>query len=281
MAKVAIVTDSTANIPDALLAQYQIHSVPQMVIWDGISYRDGIDIQPAEFYSRLANSKTMPTSSQVSPLTFKTIFSELIEQGYHVLCIVISSDLSGTLLSAIQAKEMLPNMPIELVDSRSTAMAMGFQILSAARAAEAGASLQECRAITEDAMARTGVMFVVDTLEFLHRGGRIGGASRFLGTALGLKPILEIQQGKIAAVERVRTQAKAFERLIQLVGQRINGSDKVSISTLHANAPQQALQVMKLATDAFHPIETLSTEVSPVIGTHTGPGTIGICYMVE
>ena len=281
MAKVAIVTDSTVNLPHSVISEYSITVAPQIVIWDDKTYRDGIDIQPAEFYSRLQTSKSMPSSSQVSPITMRDIFSSLLEQGYEVLAITISSHLSGTMSSAIMAKEMLPEKPIELVDSLNASMALGFQVLMAARAAKNGASLKECKAIAEKVRDQSGVYFVVDTLEFLHRGGRIGGAARLLGTALNLKPILTVDGGKIEPVARVRTQRKALEKLVEMIGVKLEKSSVTRLSVLHANAASQADQLMSELVQRFHPVETIMTEISPVIGTHTGPGTIGVAYLTD
>jgi DegV family protein with EDD domain len=281
MPKVAIVTDSTVNLPQNIIDEYSITVVPQIVIWDDKIYRDGIDIQPAAFYTRLQSSPSMPSSSQVSPITLRDTFTGLLDQGYDVLAIVVSSHLSGTMNSAIQAKEMLPGKPVELVDSLTASMALGFQVLMAARAAKNGATLKECKAIAEKARAQSGVYFVVDTLEFLHRGGRIGGAARLLGTALNLKPILTVTDGKIEPVSRVRTQKKAFEKLLNIIAEKLDHEEVTRLSVLHANAASQADQLMSELVERFHPAETILTEVSPVIGTHTGPGTIGIAFLKD
>jgi DegV family protein with EDD domain len=281
MAKVAIVTDSTVNLPQSILKEYSITVASQLVIWDNKTYLDGIDIQPAEFYTRLQTSKSMPSSSQVSPITMRDIFSGLLDQGHEVLAIIISSHLSGTMSSAIMAKEMLPEKPIELVDSLNASMALGFQVLMAARAAKNGASLKECKVIAEKARDQSGVFFVVDTLEFLHRGGRIGGAARLLGTALNLKPILTVDGGKIEPVARVRTQRKAFEKMLNLLAEKLDRGSISRLSVLHANAASQADQLMSELVQRFHPAETIMTEVSPVIGTHTGPGTVGVAYLID
>ncbi len=281
MPKVAIVTDSTVNLPQNIINEYAITVVPQIVIWDDKIYRDGIDIQPADFYTRLQSSPSMPSSSQVSPITMRDTFTGLLDQGFDVLAITVSSHLSGTMNSAIQAKEMLPGKPIELVDSLTASMALGFQVLMAARAAKNGASLKECKAIAEKARAQSGVYFVVDTLEFLHRGGRIGGAARLLGTALNLKPILTVTDGKIEPVARVRTQKKAFEKLLDIIAEKLDHEEVTRLSVLHANAASQADQLMSELVQRFHPAETILTEVSPVIGTHTGPGTIGIAFLKD
>lgn len=281
MKKVAIVTDSTSYIPKELLEQYSVMVVPQVLIWGDNTYEDGVDIQPGEFYQRLATAKTMPTTSQVSVPNMRKAFSGLLEQDYEVLGIFLSAKLSGTMQSAIQGRELLETGKehVELVDSNTTAMALGFQVLTVARAAAQGASLSECKALAEKVRAHTGVYFVVDTLEFLHRGGRIGGAQRLLGTALNLKPLLTVQDGKVEAVERIRTKAKAIERLIEIVNEQTAGKSPVHVATLHANAETEAKEILNRVSSLTNATESVFTSVSPVVGTHTGPGTVGIAYM--
>lgn len=203
MPKTALVTDSTAYLPSDLLEKYKIVVTPQVLIWGEETFHDGVDILPEEFYKRLETAKVMPTTSQVSIVTMKDTFEKLLDSGYDVLCVFLSAQLSGTIQSAIQAREMLKNATnrIAIVDSKSTSMAMGFHVLSAARAAEQGASLAECTRLAENARDFSGVYFVVDTLEFLQRGGRIGGAQALLGSALNIKPLLTLVDGKIESVK--------------------------------------------------------------------------------
>ena len=281
MSKVAIVTDSTAYLPDDLLKKYSITVTPQILIWGDETYQDGVDIQPDEFYTKLASAKIMPTTSQVAIITMKAAFEKLLEAGFDVLGIFISAKLSGTMQSATQAREMLPKAASKIVvlDSDSTAMAMGFHVLTAARAAQSGAGLAECQQLAEEARKHTGVFFVVDTLEFLHRGGRIGGAQALLGSALNLKPLLELREGRIESVEKVRTKGKAVARMIELVVDRTNGCTPVRLATLHANAEAEAKAALKAAAARLDPVEQVMASVSPVIGTHAGPGTVGLAYM--
>jgi fatty acid kinase fatty acid binding subunit len=278
MGKTVIFTDSTAYIPHAVLERYGIIVAPQVLIWGKETFRDGVDIQPDAFYERLKTAKEMPSTSQVSPGTLTALFQPVLDAGNSVLGIFISGSLSGTMASAIQAKDGLPGRPIELVDSRTTAMAMGFQILAAARALESGASMKDAAQLARRAQENTGVMFVVDTLEFLHRGGRIGGAAKFLGTALSLKPLLEVREGKVEAIERVRTKTKALERMLDLIEERIAKRTPVRLATVHAAAPEEARKVLETAKARFSPVESFLTEASPVVGTHAGPGTVGLAY---
>jgi DegV family protein with EDD domain len=281
MPRIAIVTDSTAYIPAELCQRYSISVAPQILVWDNVTYKDGVDIKPAEFYTRLQTSKTMPTTSQVSPVSMQEIFKNLTDKDFEVLAIFISSKLSGTMQSAIQGKEAIgaAGEKVALVDSNSTAMALGFQALSAARAAAEGANMKDCLALLEKARTMTGVYFAVDTLEFLHRGGRIGGAQLFLGTALNMKPVLALHNGRVEAIERIRTKRKALDRVVELVIENCKGKSPIRIATLHANAADEARQLLDRAGQALAPVESILTEVSPVVGTHAGPGTIGLAYM--
>ncbi|MCS7009790.1 MAG: DegV family protein [Anaerolineales bacterium] len=282
MSKVAIVTDSTAYLPPSIIETYQLTITPQILIWGDETFQDGVDIQPEEFYQRLATAKVMPTTSQVPVVTMQKTFEKLLEAGYDVLGIFISSKFSGTIQSAMQAKEALGKAAdkIAIVDSLSTSMGMGFQVLMAARAAQAGASLQECQKIAEDVRGRTGIFFVVDTLEFLHRGGRIGGAQALLGSALNIKPVLTIVNGRIETADKVRTKGKAINRMIDLAVESVSGKTPVRLATLHANAESEAQQILQEVSSRLNPVETFLTTVSPVIGTHTGPGTVGLAFMV-
>lgn len=281
--KFALVTDSTAYIPAEIVKKHNITVAPQVLIWDNHTFRDGVDIGSDEFFSRLKTAKVMPSTSQVSPAAMQSIFQPLVDQGFEVMGIFISSKLSGTLQSAIQGKEMMGTAgdKVTLIDSQSTAMALGFQVLAASRALETGATLKEAVALAEKAHEKTGVLFAVDTLEFLHRGGRIGGAQRFIGAALNLKPILELRNGLVEGIERIRTKSKAHDRILELVYERVKGKTNIRLASLHANAADDAKALLDRAAKELNPVETIFTEVSPVVGTHTGPGTIGLAFMFE
>jgi DegV family protein with EDD domain len=281
MSKVAVITDSTAYLPQDLRKQYNITVMPQVLIWGDDIFSDGVNIQPEEFYTRLKTAKVMPTTSQVSIPDMQNAFKSLLDQDYSVVGIFISGKLSGTMSSAIQAREALGvgADKVAIVDSHTTAMAMGFQALTVARAAADGASHSDCVALAERSRDHTGVFFVVDTLEFLHRGGRIGGAQRFLGSALNLKPILAVQDGRVEAVERVRTKGKAVDRMLELVREQVGNRKPVRMATLHANAAQEAREILARAGQVIEISESVFSEVSPVVGTHAGPGTVGLAFM--
>jgi DegV family protein with EDD domain len=283
MSKIAIVSDSTAFLPMELVKQYNLTIAPLVVIWDEKNFEDGVDIHPSEFYTRLRSSKTMPSTSQVSVGVMHSVFQNMVDHGYDVLGIFISSKLSGTMQSAMQAREMMgaAGEKVTIVDSLSTSMIMGFLILAAARALASGATLGECLALVEKTRNNSGIFFAVDTLEFLHRGGRIGGAQRFIGSALNLKPILTLKEGKVEGIERIRTKSKAHDRLLELVSEKVVGKQNIRLATVHADAPGDAEALLARASKQFNPVETLCSELSPVIGTHTGPGTVGLAYSFD
>jgi DegV family protein with EDD domain len=280
MSKVAIVTDSTAYLPDDLVSAYDITVVPLVVIWDDETLLDNVDIGPAEFYQRLSKAKVMPSTSQATIQAFAEVFTKLHQDGYDILTVVISSELSGTLDSAIQARKMVPDARIELVDSKYTSIPLAYMALAAARAAKKGASLEKCREIVETVREHTEVFFAVDTLEFLHRGGRIGGASRFLGTALDLKPILQLVEGKIEALEKVRTSKRAHHRLVELLTANVDGHTPINMmGVISAAAENDADKLLAEIKQKFNPDEVMLANLSPVLGTHTGPGTVGVAYV--
>jgi DegV family protein with EDD domain len=283
MPKIAIVTDSTSFLPVELIRKYNLTITPLVVIWDEKNYHDGVDIQPAEFYTRLKTSKTMPSTSQVSVGVMQTTFQGLIDKGFDVLGIFISSKLSGTLESAMQAKEMMgaAGEKVILVDSLASSMNEGFIVLAVARALENGASLNDCVVVAEKTRQNSGIFFAVDTLEFLHRGGRIGGAQRFIGSALNFKPILTLKDGKVEALERIRAKIKAHNRLLELVAEKAAGRQNIRVATVHSNAREDADALLVRATQQLNPVETICTELSPVIGTHTGPGTVGLAFCFD
>lgn len=279
MKKVAIITDSSAYLPEEIVNELNLHVVPLTLHWEDESYRDGEDIRAEEFYARLEKADTIPTTSQTTVGEFERLFKDLLEKEFAVFAILISSGISGTYDSAIQAQSTFPGEPIEVMDSRLVSMALGFMVMTVARAAKKGASLSECRALAQEVYPKIGVYFTVDTLKYLNKGGRINTAKRLVGSALNIKPIMEIRDGKIELVESVRSRKKAVRRMLDLVARDIDGREPVKLSTFHAAAPEDNQALMAEAVERFNPVETVTTYVSPVIGAHTGPGTLSIAFM--
>ncbi len=281
MSKIAIITDSTANLPVEWVKQYDIQVVPLTIHWGEESYRDGIDITPAEFYAKLAHSKAWPTTSQPSVQDFLQVYERAAEHADGIIVPLISSGISGTVSSAQLAAEEFTRVPVEVLDTHITSMGQILIILAIARSIAEGKSLSEVKQIGEEISSKLRVFFAVDTLEYLHRGGRINGASRYLGSALNIKPILYFNdEGKIDALERVRTKSKALQRILELSSQAANGK-AVHIGVVHANAPEVVQTFLKEAEKQLNCLESFTVELSPVIGVHVGPGTIGIALYPE
>jgi DegV family protein with EDD domain len=279
MSKVRVITDSSVYLPQAYVDQLDIHVLPLILILDEKEYRDGVDITAGEFYDLLVRTHSLPKTSQVPVSAFAQKYRELLDAGCEILVLPISSGLSGTRESALQALEEFPGAPIEVLETRLVSMALGFMVLAAARAAAEGASLAECKAVALEAYPKIGVYFTVENLKYLEAGGRINTAKRLLGTALSLKPVLEIRDGKIELVESVITTRKAIERMVQLVERSVSGKSPVRISVFHAAVPEAAQALLERLIKELNAEEGILSEVSPVIGSHVGPGTISVAYM--
>lgn len=282
MRKVAVLTDSTTCITVADYPDLLIRTVPLSVNFDGKSYLDGVDITPSAFYKMLEVSRTMPTTSQPSAESFTRALKELISKDYDVLVVTISSKLSGTWDSASLGSKNLPKGRVAIVDSLTASLPEAMIVLKVAEAAKNGASLLECQHLAEQLVPRTHIYFAVDTLEYLHKGGRIGSAAKFIGSALGLKPILKVNNGFVEAHERVRTTKKAHERLLDLIEELVGRKGRVPfLGVTSSNAGEAAQDLLAEAHKRFRIERDIINELSPVIGVHTGPGALGIVCLTE
>ncbi len=280
---IAVVTDSTAYIPEEAHAGLDIPVIPLWLIWGDERLRDGVDIDPQTFYRRLRTSTTFPTTSQPSVGEFVEFFRTVAAE-YQTDTVVgahISSAISGTVVSAEAATAQLPELNITVIDSLSTSMGLGFVVLAAARAAAAAGSVEEIAAAAERMRDSVNVLFTVDTLEYLHRGGRIGGAKRFLGTALNIKPLLHLEQGRVEPLAQVRTKGKAVARMLEEAEQRLAGSRMSEAAVLDVDSSKEGDALAELVKERFGLRTVYRTKVSPVIGAHAGPGTVGVAFYPE
>jgi DegV family protein with EDD domain len=276
MTRVALVTDSTANLPAELVDQYHIHVIPLNLMFGDKTYRDNVDISVDEFYERLAAVKdNLPAPSQPSAGAFLDVYKQVAQEADTIVSIHISGALSGTVDSALQAKALLPDVAIHVVDTRLTSMAQGYLVLAAARALEAGATAAEAAAAAQALVPATRLYFAVDTLRYLHMGGRIGGGSVLLGTALDIKPILELTGGKIEAAGKARSMKRAILRLAEIMVGHFGEGSRVRVATVGAACPESAEALGSRLRQHFDCVEFYATDLSPAIGTHVGPGTIG------
>lgn len=282
--KIAIITDSTCDLPQELRELYNIHIVPLSIIWGDEALREGIDIQPEVFYQRLVADPIYPTTSQPTPKDFIDVYERAREQGAEeVVVITISSAMSGTHESARLAATMLDGIPVHLVDSKSNSMSLGWQILAAARAREAGGDVATLIAAANAVRERLVYTISLDTLDYLHKGGRIGGASRFIGTLLNLKPQITVnhQTGKVEAGRRTRTRKRALKSLYKDFFAQLDTSKPMRIAVLHNAALPEAKKIAAQIQQEFAPQELIIGIVSPVLGVHTGPRAISLCGYTE
>jgi DegV family protein with EDD domain len=276
--KISIVTDSSAFIPAAIQTGLDITVIPLWLIWEDRNLRDGVDIQPAEFYRRLKGSATLPTTAQPTVQEFVDLFEKLASTSDAIVAVLASSKISGTVDSAKAAMAMLPEMPIHVVDSLSSSMGQGLIVLAAARTAAEGKSLDEVVRAAENMRAKSHLLFVVDTLEYLYKGGRVSGGKRLLGTALQIKPLLQFKDGLIVPLAQARTKRRAIDMLLGIVEERLAGSRMVEAAVVDIENPEEGEAVKQLIEDQFHPASVFRAGVSPVVGTHVGPGALGIAF---
>ena len=275
--KVAIVTDSTADLPPELVEELGVTIVPLQVIFGDEAYREGVEITTEEFYERLVKSRQLPTTSAPSVGDFQEVYERLLEEVDSIVSIHIGAKLSGTVQAAHTARQSLAKPErIEIVDSQAVSVAIGFATMEAVEAARAGAKLAEVKAAAESAVQRTHVRFMLDTLEYVRRGGRIGRARAYMGTLLRVKPILSFREGEVYPEERVRTRARGLERMIQWAVRH----QKVKRAVVaHSTTLDEAESIRERLAMAFPSVKVYLIRFGPVLGTHGGPGTIGVGIM--
>lgn len=275
LSNVAILTDSTCDLPPHLLDAHCISVIPQTIVWGGVYYRDGVDLPAADFYQILANTPDLPTTTPPSP----TEFAEYYEHARAamgadaVVALLLSSKLSDTFLNA-QTGAGAVDFPVFVLDSQTVSLALGFAVLAAADARSQGAGVQQMLAAARQSRRDTRVYFTVNTLDFLHRGGRIGGARRLIGTALSLKPILTVTGGQVEPVETVRTRPRAIQRMLELA---VNGANSaLRIGVTHGDAADEAHLLLDEISRVCQPQQLVASITCPALGAHTGPGVLSI-----
>ncbi len=280
MGRVAVVTDSSACVPREVVKQYGIHILPLILIFEDRSYRDGVDITAQEFYELLKKAKKVPTTSSPSPGEYLEVFREVSKQASDILCITLPPNLSMAFDSATQAREMareeLPQVNINLFPSRSPALAQGFIAQAAAREAASGKDLSQVVQAAQDMMGRVNAIAMLDTRYYLAKGGRIPKAAAWAGFLFKIKPILDAT-GDVRLLERCRTRRRAIQRLLDIMRQR-SGGKPICVNLMHAGVPEEAEKLKANILSQFDCLEFYVTDFTPVVGTHTGPGTIGLSF---
>ena len=277
---IRIITDSTCEAPPEILRHPAVTVLPLSVVFGQEALRDGIDITREQFWRRLPASNPLPTTSQASPSDFLGPFQELTEAGHEVIAIVISSKLSGTHSSAIVAYESNPGWPVEVIDSKSVSVGLGLLVQEALRMVEAGATRAEIVARILALREQVQIVFVLETLEYLQRGGRIGKAQAFVGTLLKFKPLLGIVDGEVEPLARVRSRAKALDAAQEWLAQKVAARGAgVAMALTHALAPEETWALGARMSKTFETADFYVAELGPVLGVHVGPGTVGAAVL--
>jgi DegV family protein with EDD domain len=282
MDRVAVVTDTTHYLPRDLVTRLDLHQVSLYVTFEGETEREADITDLADFYTRLSASTEMPSTSQPSVGDFLAVYEPLLEAGRDIVSIHLSAGISGTFTAAEQARDQLVERGIDsdrivVLDSATACAGLGMLAMAAASVAGAGGSAAEAAAAAQACRRDLKVWFAVDTLEFLRRGGRVGGAQAWLGSTLKIKPILSIES-EILPIERVRTSKRMFDRLIEyLTARHDDGCDTFFIQ--HVHAPDQAERLVERGREIYGREPEMVSEIGPVIGAHVGPGLLGVSGM--
>jgi DegV family protein with EDD domain len=281
MSRIAIITDSTANLPMEWIRQYNVQVIPLKIHWGRQTFLDGVDITPDEFYARLSHSKSLPTISEPSIQEFRKAFENPADQSDGIFMPLISSGMSGTVASAQAAAREFSCLSVEILDTHTTSMGQVLILLAAARAAEQGKSLREVRCAANEVVQRLHGFFAMDTDKYFNNSGKISRTSNYLDNVLNTKPILFFNlEGKIDVLDRMRTKRKALQHLIAIAEEHAK-RHPIHIGIAHANAPQEAQEFREEIVQRLNCSEIFTVEFSPAIGVHMGPGTIGIAFYTE
>ncbi len=285
MANLRVVTDSCASIPDALLAEHRIIMVPYYVHIGAATFRDLVDLAREPFYDYLIRTKDkeFPKTANPGPGDYLEAYRQAAADGSAVVSIQMTSLGSGGYQAACVAREMavqeLPGFPIEVIDTRNVAMCQGWIALEAARAAEKGAGLEQVLALIRGLMPRVRMIQTADTLRYLYMGGRIGRAQHLFGSLLNIKPLISMEEGVIVALGQARSRLGAYQQIVQRVANAIGRGGQCKVAYLHAAALEEVRKLRAMLEERLNPVETLVAELSPALGVHTGPGTVGVCYL--
>lgn len=288
MNKVAIVTDSASTIPQDLVLKYGIHIVPLLIHLEGRTYIDTIDIKSAgELFQLIDSSRNFPTTSAPTPGEYAELYRRLSSVVTSILTITISSGVSMCFQSACKARDLIrsenPDIDIEVLDSRITVGAMGLIVIGAARTAAAGGDMKEAIEVAEDIRSRVNMLFMMDTLEYLARSGRISRAKAMAGNMLSMKPITEFSTatGKPTVAAKPRTRKKAILTLLEMVGKRINGDQPIHVMVEHTCVPEEAEDLKQTVLGRFNCAEVLLSEYTPVASVIAGPRVLGLDFYQE
>ena len=279
MSKIAIVTDSTSDIPKNMVNENQITSVPLSVIFEEETFLDdGKQITTKEFYKRLRSAEKLPTTTQPTPKDFVDTYNNLLKDHDQILSIHISKKMSGTINSAEMAKQQMPDAPIEIIDSEFTHMPLGFLVLESAKIAKVGGPYDEILSTIDDMRNKMNELFVPSTLEYLRKGGRIGKAKGLIASLLEIKPILTIHDGEVSQFKTARRWNQAKTEILNSMETLIGDPSKLIVSVGDSDTEEDGAEMYDRIKEKFNPKEIFRVNVGAVVGTHLGPGGIAISF---
>lgn len=281
MTKVAVVTDSTAYIPDNLIEQFHIHVIPLSVIFDGTTYQEQIDISTGEFYEKVEEAAELPSTSQPPIGLFIDLYETLAKQYDAIISIHLSKEISGTYNTAMSAGNMIEEAAIYPFDSGLSCMPQGLFAIVASEMAAEGKSAEEILNHLEKMKAKTSAYFMVDDLKHLQRGGRLNGAQAFVGSLLNIKPVLHMPEGAIVPYEKIRTRKKALQKIMALLEEHVQKEHVRRVVFMHGHDEPEAIKLQQLFQEKHPNIETIISYFGPVIGTHLGQGALGVSWYIE
>lgn len=279
MRKVAIVTDTTTDIPQEMAEELGIFLAPLTLIIEGKDYRDKVDISSAEFYRMLPDLDPLPTTSGVNPEDFLEAYQKALAEAESVICLTLAAPLSMTFSSACSVREELPQADITVIDSHSAVAGEALIALAAAKAAQEGKGKTEIINLIHDLIPRVDTLLTADTLEYLHRGGRLTAPQALLGKLLGFRPILRLREGKIVPIGRARSRRQSIAQLLTVMEGEVGQGKEVCAAIMHALVPEETVALKDQVAERFHCRELcILDDLGPVAGTHLGPGTLGVGY---
>lgn len=277
--RIALITDSTCDIPTEWIEEFDITVIPLTIVWGTEQFLDRVELSAADFYQRLEADPVIPSTSQPSPQVFLNAYQQAAEKGYEeILVIVISEAMSGTIQSARQAADESP-IPVHIVNSKSNSMGLGWQVIAAARAQAEGGGLEEMLAAADEVHRNTVYYITLNTMEYLAKGGRIGTATKLLSHVLLIKPLIYInrESGTVAPSFPARSRKNAINGLMKQFLKHINTEKPIHIAVLHNAALDEAKKLAERVIEELHPEEIIISIVSPILGVHTGPKALALC----
>jgi DegV family protein with EDD domain len=276
--RVRIVTDSTADLPPELADELGIRVIPCEVVFDNQAYKDRVDLSPTEFYQKLVASPTLPTTAHPPIGSFIECYRELLDEGAAILSLHISLTLSSVCNAARLAAQQFPDGSIAVIDSRQLSMGLGLLAIEMAQAAARGGDLPEMVSLAQQVIPRLRVVAMLDNLEYVRRGGRISRTTALVGTLLALKRVFRVVDGEVSSLQNVRTRKRALQRLVEFVGSL---GQVQSLAVMHAMQPRLAWEIKEQLADLYPDRPIWFTEAGPAVGTHVGPGAIGVACLLQ